>query len=250
MISAQVLLTHFGGMAGARTLLSLATLVVLGHIKGQLKYWWTRCGKKALPSNTKSLDTESAEQSQFHRVLDEDKVLRGPLDLAPLKSSEPRAAFPFTPAALRRIRLFESLDETQLEAFSHYLEVVNCPQFGHIIRQGECGEAMYLVLEGEVRALSIVEGKEVPLATFSAGQWFGEISVLDKQPRSVDVIANNNSILLKLSSESFERLQQEAPTLALHFLLVLARTLAGRLRRTNKRLEDSIGFIRISGAAA
>ena len=158
---------------------------------------------------------------------------------------EPRPGFPC--ADLSRVKFFESLEEPQLEAFSQYLEVVSCPQFGHIIRQGERGEAMYLVLKGEVRALSIVEGHELPLATLGAGQWFGEISVLDRGPREVDVIANKDSVLLKLSSESFERLHREAPTLAIHFLLVLARTLTGRVRQTHKRFEDSIRFIRTSG---
>jgi hypothetical protein len=150
-------------------------------------------------------------------------------------------------AALRRIKLFKTWEESQLEAFSHYFEVVSCPQFGHIIRQGERGEAMYLVLKGEVRALSIVEGRESLLATFPAGQWFGEISMLDQGPREVDVIANRDSVLLKLSRESFELLHREAPTLGLQFLLVLARTLAGRMRHSHKRFEDSIRFIHTSG---
>jgi hypothetical protein len=152
----------------------------------------------------------------------------------------------FTSSALRRIKLFENLEEPQLEAFSHYVEVVSCPQFGHIIREGQRGEAMYLVIEGEVRALSIVEGKESPLATFPAGQWFGEISLLDHGPRSVHVIANKDSILLKLSSDAFKRLHCEAPTLAIPFLLGLTRTLAERIRRTTKRFENSVRFIRTS----
>jgi len=153
----------------------------------------------------------------------------------------------FTSADLRRIKLFETLEEPQLEAFAQYLEAVSCPQFSHIVRRGERGEAMYLILEGEVRALSIVEGKESPLTTIPAGQWFGEISLLDHGPRSVDVIANKDSVLLRLSSDAFERLLSEAPMLAIPFLLVLTRTLADRIRRTTKKLEDSIRFIRISG---
>jgi len=293
MISAQVLPTNFGGVAGAGTLLSLVILVVLGRVKGQLKFWWTRSEEQVPPPHAKCLETETA-QPQLYRVWGEDKVLHGPLDLATLKAwikakrvrpgswvlledrdlwhraddvpelkialaalaprSSPRSQATaselvpgFTSAALRRIKLFESLQEPQLKAFSQYLEVLRCRQFAHIIRQGERGEAMYLVLQGEVRAFSLVEDKESLLATFPAGQWFGELSVLDQGPRSVDVIANKDSVLLKLSRESFERLHREAPTLAIEFLLVLARTLAGRIRRTNKRYEDSIRFIRLSG---
>ena len=153
----------------------------------------------------------------------------------------------FASAALRRIELFSGWDDAQLEAFSQYLEAVSCPQFSHLVRQGQRGDAMYLVLEGELRALSIVEGKESPLTTITAGNWFGEISLLDHGPRSVDIIANKDSVLLRLSNEAFERLLREAPLLAVPFMFALSRTLADRIRRATKRYEDSIRFIRTSG---
>jgi len=139
------------------------------------------------------------------------------------------------------------LQPLQLESFAHYLELVRFPQFGHIIRRGARGAAMFLVLEGEVRALTIVEGKESTLTNIGVGDWFGEVSLLDHGPRSVDVIANTDSVLLKLSSESFQRLLAEAPMLAVPFLLALSRTVVERVRRATKRYEDSIRFIRTSG---
>jgi CRP/FNR family transcriptional regulator, cyclic AMP receptor protein len=158
-----------------------------------------------------------------------------------------KAGAGFAPTALRRIKLFADLEEAQLESFLRYLEEVRCPQFSHIVRQGQRGDAMYLVLEGEVRALTIVEGKESTLTTIVAGDWFGEISLLDHGPRSVDVIANKDSVLLKLSSDAFERLLGEAPMLAVPFLLALSRTVVGRIRRATKRFEDSVRLIRTSG---
>jgi CRP-like cAMP-binding protein len=98
--------------------------------------------------------------------------------------------------------------------------------------------------------LAIVEGKETTLATISPGGWFGEIALLDQGPRSVDVIANKDSALLKLSSEAFKRLLEEAPMLAVPFLLALCKMQADRVRRTTKRYEDSIRYIRTSGGAS
>ena len=149
--------------------------------------------------------------------------------------------------ALRRIKLFAGLEEPQLAAFIQYLEKVQCPQFSHLVRQGQRGDAMYLVVQGELRALSIVEGKETTLTTLVAGDWFGEISLLDQGARSVDVIANRDSQLLKLSSAAFERLLREAPQLAVPFLLALSRTVAERIRRATKRYEDTVRFIRTGG---
>ena len=152
-----------------------------------------------------------------------------------------------TPASLRRSKLFAGLDDSQLESFARHLEVVRFPQFSHIVRQGDHGDAMYLLLEGEVRALAIVDGKESTLAAMKAGEWFGEISLLDQGPRSVDIIADQDSVLLRLSSTAFERLLAEAPALAMPLLLALSRTAVDRLRRVTKRYVDSVRFIRTSG---
>ena len=151
------------------------------------------------------------------------------------------------PAVLRRVKLFAELDDSQIESFLHYLQVVQVFQFSHLVRQGQHGDAMYVVLEGELRALTIVEGKETTLATMGEGDCFGEISLLDQGPRSADVVANRDTRLLKLSSAAFEQLVREAPALAVPMLLALSRALVERVRRTTKRYEDSIRFIRTSG---
>ncbi len=151
-----------------------------------------------------------------------------------------------SPATLRRTKLFAGLEDPQLASLAHYLEVIRFPQFSHIVRQGQHGDAMYVVTEGEVRVLSIVEGKETILATLTAGDCFGEISLLDQGPRSADVIANKDSVLLRISNGAFDRLVREAPALAVPFLLALSRAVVQRVRRTNLKYEDSIRFIRAS----
>jgi CRP-like cAMP-binding protein len=154
-----------------------------------------------------------------------------------------------TPAALGRIKLFAELKADQIERFLAYVEVVKVPQYSDLVRQGQHGDTMYVVLEGELRALTIVEGQESTLATLGAGECFGEIALLDQGPRSADVVANRDTRLLKLSSAAFERLIREAPDLALPFVLALSRALVDRVRRTTKRYEDTIRFIRTSKAA-
>ena len=149
---------------------------------------------------------------------------------------------------LRGVRLFAGLQDPQLESLLKYLEPVQIQQFSHLVRRGEHGDAMYLILEGELRALTIVEGKESTLATMVAGDCFGEISLLDQGPRSADVIANIDTKLMKLSSGAFEKLLHEAPTLAVPLLLALSRAVVERVRRSTKRYEDSIRFIRTAVA--
>jgi len=153
------------------------------------------------------------------------------------------------PETLRRMKVFSGLDDRQIESFVRYMEVINCQQFNHIVRKGEHGDAMYIVLEGELRALAMVDGKESTLATMTAGETFGEISLIDQGPRSSDVVANKDSVLLKISTSAFDQLLREAPALAVPFLLALSRSVVGRVRGLTKRYEDSVHFIRASHAA-
>src|SRR5262245_49024433 len=128
------------------------------------------------------------------------------------------------PEALRRMKVFSGLNDRQIESFVRYMEVIQCQQFSHIVRKGEHGDAMYIVLDGELRALAMVDGKESTLATMGVGETFGEISLIDQGPRSSDVVANKDSVLLKISSAAFDQLLREAPELAVRFLLALSRS--------------------------
>jgi hypothetical protein len=149
-----------------------------------------------------------------------------------------------TPGALRRIKIFGDMDERQLTSFLQYVEVRKYPQFATVVLKGQHGDAMFLVLEGELRARVLVDGKESTLSTMGVGDCFGELALVDQGPRSADVVANKETVLLKISAEAMKRLFQEAPALAAPFLLALMRALAARMRALTKRYEDSIHFAR------
>jgi CRP/FNR family transcriptional regulator, cyclic AMP receptor protein len=165
------------------------------------------------------------------------------------KVADPQAAASrgITPGALRRIKILANMDETQLASFLQYMEVLKVLPNAVICREGEHGDAMFLVLEGEVRARAMVGGRESTLATLGAGECVGELAVIDESPRSADVVANTPTVLLKISAEALKRLFQEAPALAAPFLLALSKTITSRVRTMTKRYEDSILFARTAG---
>ena len=103
---------------------------------------------------------------------------------------------------------------------------------------------LYLLLEGEVRVRLNIAGKESILATLCAGEFFGEVALFDHGPRSADVVANTDCLLLKISTAAFQKLVQEVPELAAPFLYAIGRTLIARIRADNKRYRDSIAFAR------
>lgn len=150
------------------------------------------------------------------------------------------------PGALRRVKILADMKDAQLERFAQFMEVQHVRQWTEIVKQGEIGDAMYLVLEGELRVRLMIDGRETILAQLGAGEFFGEMVLFDRGPRSADVVTNKDSVLLKISADSFEKMFNVAPELAAPFLLSISKTLAARIRADNKRLKDSVNFARAS----
>jgi hypothetical protein len=173
------------------------------------------------------------------------------------KKSEPGAASgatgfsignsDITPGMMRRVKALAELTDEQLGRFVNFMEPQTIRQWAQIVKQGDPDDGMYLVLDGELRVRLMIGGKETILATLGPGECFGEIALFDQGPRSADVVANKDSILLKISSEAFDKLRREAPELSAPILFAISKTLAARIRADNKRIKDSVIFARAAG---
>src|SRR5436305_2364800 len=111
-----------------------------------------------------------------------------------------------------------------------------------IVKQRDHGNTIYLNLESELRVRITALGKETILTTVSIGEFFGDIALFDHGPRSADVVANTDSLLLKISAGAFDALAKAAPELATPFLRAMGQTLSARIRADNKRFGDSVKF--------
>src|SRR5262249_13581641 len=69
------------------------------------------------------------------------------------------------PASLRRIKMLAGLDETLLASLLNYLEVIHVKQFATVVTKHEFGDALFMVLEGELRARVVIDGRETTLST-------------------------------------------------------------------------------------
>lgn len=144
----------------------------------------------------------------------------------------------FRPGMLRRIKILADLKDAQLAHLADFLEFREFPQHTVVVRQGEAGDSMFLVMSGELRARTMVAGREAILSTFGIGDFFGEMALFDQGPRSADVVANTDSTTLRLSAVKFQQLTHQAPNLATPFLVAVSRTLSSRIRTDNKRLTN------------
>ena len=118
--------------------------------------------------------------------------------------------------------LFKGIDRDGLSGLAYLATPVEFPA-GHVIaRQGEIGTGFFVVIEGGVRVVR--DGTVV--ARLAAGEFFGELSVLDRMPRNASVIAEGPTTCLALASWDFEKVLLEQPALTLSIL----RGVAARLR--------------------
>jgi CRP/FNR family transcriptional regulator, cyclic AMP receptor protein len=154
------------------------------------------------------------------------------------------------PDVMLRVKVLSGLKEDQLQSFVRYMEILTLDALATAVKEGDRGDALFLILEGEVRVRVVRDGTESILATLKAGEFFGEVSLLDEGPRSADVVANERSTLLKISTASFAKLRHEAPALAEPFLHALSQILVGRLRVLNKRYVDSLLMLQTLAAPA
>ncbi len=101
-----------------------------------------------------------------------------------------------------------------------------------IIRQGEAGECMYVVQEGEVEVYTEQDGEEVSLAIRKAGELIGEMAIFEREVRSASVRARGEARVLTLDKKNFLRRINEDPSLAFR----IVQAMSGRIRELSKEV--------------
>jgi SulP family sulfate permease len=146
------------------------------------------------------------------------------------------------PLELAEIELFRGRKAETLAALAACMETRSLRRGEAVFRSGDSGDELFLIRRGAVRImLPIDERRSHHLATFGRGDFFGEMSFLDRAPRSAVAVANVDSELYALSRARFDALAEEHRKLALNLLEGLARTLAIRLRYANAELRGLEG---------
>lgn len=104
-----------------------------------------------------------------------------------------------------------------------------------IVHEGESGNSMYVILEGQVEVVLGQTTTTRQLAVLGEGDFFGEMEIFDATVRSATVRAKGEARILTVDKETLLRRMQEDPSLAFHFL----ETMSTRLRRTNRQQVSS-----------
>jgi CRP-like cAMP-binding protein len=146
-------------------------------------------------------------------------------------------------AFFRQIFLFQDLEDREIEQVLARTHQRQFPAGQVIIREGEPGNSMYIMVEGEVeitKRLTLELDEDTPkervMIRLKAenGVYFGEMSLLENDPRSATVTALSDCRLLELHQKDCLELIQHDPAMGVKLLLRLAQLLSRHLRKTNQ----------------
>ena len=133
-------------------------------------------------------------------------------------------------AVLRRSALFMGMTDRTLEAIAELTTEVGFEAGEAIVREGDVGDAFFVITSGT----AAVEQRGSILRDLSAGDYLGEISLIDGKLRTATVTATSEVAALRLARDDFERLIDEHPSIRLELLMALTE----RVRKTAPEATD------------
>jgi len=140
---------------------------------------------------------------------------------------------------VRSIRLLDGLDDDDARRFVAAASVLRGRAGDVILRAGETGDEMFVLLSGSVEVRAPTPETVPPLARFGPGQMFGELGCLGGAPHTVNVVATTPVELLVLGRAFLDRAIVDMPAIAARVLINLSRELCRRLSGSNQRLLDT-----------
>ncbi len=161
-------------------------------------------------------------------------------------TSEPQRRLSAPPSAesLREIGLFGALSEEVLEYLAASLPVQVVEAGETIFREGDAAREMFVVLGGEAEVVKRGKrGNDTRVALLGPGDWFGEMSILDVQPRSASVVAVAPTRLLRVTSEALDALYRKDLKAYSLIVLNIARELSRRLRVADGIIADIVASV-------
>jgi len=146
---------------------------------------------------------------------------------------------------LKKVHLFESLSVPELEKIEKISTMEAFARDTVIFREGDSGDRCYVITNGDVRISKFIPNiGEEALAVLKPGDYFGEMALIDKFPRSAHAIANTDVAVLAINKSDLDKVLIMDRDLGYKLLWVFTKTLSKRLRETNEKLA---GFLAMSG---
>jgi serine phosphatase RsbU (regulator of sigma subunit) len=141
---------------------------------------------------------------------------------------------------LRKVPLFGGLDLDLLGSMMPLFEEESFPTDSKILREGELGDSMYIILKGLVHVTKFdSDGKEFYITKLGAGSYFGEVALIDNEPRSANINTVEETSVLRLKKSAFSKLLVDNKAFAINFYRNCLNETLSRMRETASSLTSS-----------
>jgi CRP/FNR family cyclic AMP-dependent transcriptional regulator len=137
---------------------------------------------------------------------------------------------------LRRVPIFAEIEPAKLKLLAFMSERIGFDPGKIVMRQGDPGDAAYLIIDGHAEVVAETPVGPVILATLGANEIVGEMAIICDRPRNATVRAKDRLTTLRISKEPFMRMVREFPSIAVSIM----QELADRLDSTNNQLRAAL----------
>ncbi|MEK7683489.1 MAG: cyclic nucleotide-binding domain-containing protein, partial [Nitrospirota bacterium] len=131
---------------------------------------------------------------------------------------------------LKKQILFEDISNSELEKLAKVIKEVSLKKGEFLFKEGEDTKGIYMIRSGKIEINKVTpDGWKQTLAVLSTGNFFGELSIIEKRKHEANAVAIENTELLKLPKEEFEKLEKEDVVLASQILKKLVLVMSKNL---------------------
>jgi CRP/FNR family transcriptional regulator, cyclic AMP receptor protein len=150
------------------------------------------------------------------------------------------------PEELKHIAVLQAMDDDALAHLAAALEQKDYADGQTVFAEGDPGDSMYFIMRGCIRIEKLAQATSAArkvLAVLEAGDYFGEMALLDQKPRSASAVAAGGATILRLSKAAFDQMQGESRVAGMSVLFAMIRTSSERIRRLSTQLVvyDEVG---------
>jgi CRP-like cAMP-binding protein len=132
---------------------------------------------------------------------------------------------------------FKDLSQPDIDALNSVCAEESFKSGDTIFPEEGPGDKMYVIKSGSIKITKKVKGQENTLAVINAGEFIGEMALLDGLPRSAAAKAASDTMVVSISRDNYQALRSKFPQTALKIVDILVKVLSNRLRQANKNLE-------------
>ena len=140
---------------------------------------------------------------------------------------------------LKGLYLFQRLQEDELEPLAKIIVEKSYGTGQKVFKEGDPSSSLFIVKSGSVEIIKATETEEKVLASFSEGEFFGEMALFEYAPRSADVRVVLDATIFEITKEDFDQFILEQPSIAARLLYSMMEDMSRRVRRASGGAKQS-----------